>query len=46
MMARIHQTLFKFATAMAALTVMVATFNVNSTCLFMSYQPDVPEELQ
>lgn len=44
-MTKIRQMLIKFASAMAALAVMVATFNINSTCLFMSYQPDVPEEL-
>ena len=43
-MTKIRQMLIKFASAMAALAVMVATFNINSTCLFMSYQPDVPEE--
>lgn len=46
MMAKIHAMLRKYASLMAALAIMLATFNVNSTCLFMSYQPDVPEELK
>lgn len=44
-MIRVHKILVRCASLMATLAVMVATYNVNSTCLFMSYQPDVPEEL-
>lgn len=45
MMTKIHCMFSKYATLMAGLAIMLATVNVNSTCLFMSYQPDVPEEL-
>lgn len=46
MMTRIHRVFSKYAALMAGLAIMLATVNVNSTCLFMSYQPDVPEELR
>lgn len=29
----------------AAMAILVAVANANSTCVFWSYQPDVPEEL-
>lgn len=30
----------------AALALVIAVANANSTCVFWSYQPDMPEELQ
>lgn len=33
----------KVASFAATMVLMVAVANVNSTCLFWSYQPDVPE---
>ncbi|MBM6897685.1 cyclic lactone autoinducer peptide [Pseudoflavonifractor capillosus] len=35
----------KSARVIAALAFMLATWNANSTCIFWSYQPDLPEEL-
>ena len=46
MMTKIHSMIIKSAALMAGLAIMLATFNVNNTCLFLSYQPDVPEELK
>ena len=46
MMIKVHSMFIKSAALMAGLAIMLATFNVNSTCLFLSYQPDVPEELK
>ena len=46
MMTRIHSIFGKYVALMAGMAIMLATVNVNSTCLFMSYQPDVPEELK
>lgn len=38
--------LTKLASSVAALSVLCAVSNANSTCLFWTYQPDIPEELQ
>ena len=46
MMTKIHSIFSRYAALMAGLAIMLATVHVNSTCLFMSYQPDVPEELK
>ena len=35
----------KIMSSAAAVALVVAVTNANSTCLFWSYQPDVPEEL-
>ena len=35
----------KIMSSAAALALMIAIANSNSTCVFWSYQPDVPEEL-
>ncbi len=43
---QIRGILMKIATSMAALAVLCAVSNVNTTCMFLTYQPDVPEELQ
>lgn len=46
MKAKIMLFLAKLAGSVAALSVVCAISNVNSTCLFWTYQPDVPQELQ
>lgn len=40
------QLITKWATLFASLALLVAASSVQTTCLFMSYQPDVPEELK
>lgn len=35
----------KIVSSAAALTLLVATANANSTCIFLSYQPDMPNDL-
>lgn len=35
----------KVMSSAAALALVVAVANANSTCIFWSYQPDMPEEL-
>lgn len=39
-------TLFKLGRLVASLALLLATYSVNSTCLFMTYQPDIPEKLK
>ena len=36
----------KFGTSICALALSLATLSVQTTCLFASYQPDVPSELE
>ena len=45
MKAKIMNGLMKLAGSVAALAVVCAVSNLSSTCLFLTYQPDVPEEL-
>lgn len=45
MKAKITNMIMKLAGSVAALAMVCAVANVNSTCLFLLYQPDVPEEL-
>lgn len=45
MKAKIMNGLMKLAGSVAALAMVCAVANVNNTCLFIAYQPDVPEEL-
>lgn len=40
-----RQKMAKIASSLVMLVTMCAIANVNSTCMFMAYQPDVPEEL-
>jgi cyclic lactone autoinducer peptide len=40
------QFITKWATLFASLALLIATSSVQTTCLFMSYQPDVPDELK
>lgn len=35
----------KIMGSVAAMVIMVALGNANNTCIFWSYQPEVPEEL-
>lgn len=38
--------ILKISGLIASLAMVVAVGNVNSTCLFVSYQPDIPDELK
>lgn len=46
MRARIQWLLSKIPASLAALALLCAVSNVSSTCMFLTYQPDVPEELR
>ncbi len=46
MRAKFNKIIFKLSGFVAGLAVLFAISNVNSTCMFASYQPDVPEELK
>lgn len=35
----------KIMGSVAGIAIMVAVGNANNTCIFWSYQPDIPEEL-
>lgn len=43
---RLFNLISKMATCLAALAVLCATSNVSGTCIFMTYQPDVPGDLE
>lgn len=45
MKAKIMNVVTKLMSSVAAMVLVTAVANANSTCLFWSYQPDVPEEL-
>ena len=45
MKAKIKNVLMKLAGSVAALAMVCAVSNLSSTCFFLTYQPDVPEEL-
>lgn len=45
MKVKIMSIVTKIMSSAAALALMIAITNSNSTCVFWSYQPDVPEEL-
>lgn len=45
MMGLIQKALTRLGGCMACAALAVAVYSVSSTCLFMTYQPDVPEEL-
>ena len=45
MKAKIMNGLMKLAGSVATLAMVCAVSNLSSTCLFLTYQPDVPEEL-
>lgn len=43
---RMKGILLSIASAIASLAMVVAVGNFNSTCLFLTYQPDVPTECE
>lgn len=45
MKARIMNIFTKLAGVIASLAMVCAVSNVNSTCLFLTYQPDVPDDM-
>lgn len=45
MKVKVLHLLRKLAAPLAALAIMAAAGNAGSTCLFMAYQPDMPDEL-
>lgn len=46
MKTRSFNLLQKLAVRVAALAMLLAASNVSSTCIFMTYQPDIPCELE
>lgn len=42
----IKSNLIKCGRIFASLALFLAVYSVNSTCMFMTYQPDVPEKLK
>lgn len=45
MKTKIMSIVAKIMSSAAALVLVTAVTNANSTCIFWSYQPDIPEEL-
>lgn len=45
MKAMVNHTMVKLGTLLASVAMLLAVSSVGNTCLFMFYQPDVPEEL-
>lgn len=45
MKTKIMSIVAKIMSSAAALVLVTAVANANSTCIFLSYQPDIPEEL-
>lgn len=43
---KINTILSKCTTLVASLALLVAASTVSSTCVFLAYQPDLPEELK
>lgn len=41
----VSQTMVKLGALLASAAMLLAISSVSSTCFFMLYQPDVPEEL-
>lgn len=46
MKTKVMNIVAKLMSSAAAMALIVAVANANSTCLFWSYQPDVPDSLQ
>lgn len=46
MKAMINQAMVKLSAILASVAMLLAISSVSSTCGFMLYQPDVPEELK
>lgn len=42
----VNQAMVKLGALLASAAMFLAISSISSTCLFMLYQPDVPEELQ
>ena len=42
---KVRNALVKMSSLAASVAMLLALTSVSSTCIFMSYQPDVPEEL-
>lgn len=42
----IQNAAFKLSGLVASMAFLLAVSSVGNTCVFMTYQPDVPEELQ
>lgn len=45
MKARVNNAMIKLGALLASAAMFLAISSVSSTCMFMIYQPDVPEEL-
>ncbi len=45
MKVKVMRIIAKIMSSAAALALVVAVANANSTCVFWSYQPDVPNDL-
>ena len=41
----VNHTMVKLGTLLASIAMILAVASVGNTCVFMFYQPDVPEEL-
>lgn len=46
MKTKIYGLLWKILSGTASLALVLALNSVSNTCCFLSYQPDVPEDLQ
>ena len=44
-MKMLNKKLFQFNGAIAALALIIAQVSVSSTCFYLAYQPDVPDDL-
>ena len=44
-MKMLNKKLFQFNGAIAALALIIAKVSVSSTCFYLAYQPDVPDDL-
>lgn len=42
---KVRNIFFKCATLMSSLAMVVAIGSTGATCVFLSHQPDIPEEL-
>lgn len=43
---KVRNIVFKCATLMASLAMVVAIGSAGATCVFLSHQPDLPDELR
>lgn len=46
MKTKIRGLLYKILSCTASLALIMAVNSVSNTCCFLSYQPDIPEDLQ